>query len=184
MDDRAVRLFRAQIKLLQRRLRYESPAVQGLSRSALQVLAVVARVADGAQPRQVGEQLQMTSSNVAAALRELEAAEFIRRERDPEDARRVEVFVTENGHALLANLRGEKDTWLGQAVEAVLTEQEQRTLIEAGELLERLTRYESPSSITPPRSGGAQDREASSSVASDTPATPGMPSKPSESTTR
>jgi DNA-binding MarR family transcriptional regulator len=85
----------------------------------------------------------MTSSNVAAALRELETAELIRRQRDdPDDARRVRVFVTKHGAAAVADFRHERDTWLGRAVEAVLSDDEQRVLLAAGQLLQRLAEYE------------------------------------------
>jgi DNA-binding MarR family transcriptional regulator len=85
----------------------------------------------------------MTSSNVAAALRELEEAELIRRQRDdPDDARRVRIFVTEPGTSAIADFRHERDTWFGQAVEATLNDDEQRTLVAAGHLLQRLAEYE------------------------------------------
>jgi DNA-binding MarR family transcriptional regulator len=141
--DVEVREFRAQIRLLQRRLRLESLVVPGVSRSAFQVLGALTRLPGGSQPRQVADELRMTSSNVAAALRELEGAEFIRRQRDdPEDARRVRVFVTESGAAAVADFRHERDTWLGRAVEAVLSDDEQRALLAAGQLLQRVAEYE------------------------------------------
>jgi DNA-binding MarR family transcriptional regulator len=90
----------------------------------------------------VADELQMTSSNVAAALRELDAAGFIRRERDAADARRVRLFVTERAAALVAAVRSERDTWLGRAVESLLDEKEQRLLVRAGALMERLAAFE------------------------------------------
>jgi DNA-binding MarR family transcriptional regulator len=141
MHDDAVSLFRLQMKALQRRLRQEVPPLQGLSRSALQVLAAVART-PRISPRDVAAELQMTSSNVAAALREVEAGGFLARHKDSDDARRVRLSLTGTGAAAVARMRNERDTWLGRAVDAVLTDDEQRTLIEAGRLLERLSRFE------------------------------------------
>jgi DNA-binding MarR family transcriptional regulator len=140
MRDDAVRTFRRQVKALQRRLRQEVPP-RGLSRSALQVLAAVAR-APGASPGEVAAELQMTSSNVAAALREAEAAGFVERRKHPEDARRARLTATPAGAEVVAELRNERDTWLGRAVDAVLTAEEQRVLVEAGRLMERLAGYE------------------------------------------
>jgi DNA-binding MarR family transcriptional regulator len=143
MQDTEVSEFRAQMRGLQRRLRHESPAVPGVSRSAFQVLGAVTRLPDRAQPSQIADEVRMTSSNVAAALRELEAAALISRQRDdPDDARRVRVFVTKAGAEAMADFRHERDTWLGRAVEAVLNDEEQRTLVEAGQLLQRLAEYE------------------------------------------
>lgn len=141
MDDQDIKRLRSQLKLLERRLRAESPPMEGLSRSAMRVLIVAARSAGGAQPRRLADELQMTSSNVAAALRELDGGGFIRREKQVGDPRRVDVFVTETGRGLVENFRSERNTWLGQAVEAVLDEQEQRALSAAGELLGRLAAY-------------------------------------------
>ena len=69
VEDNAVRQLRRQMTLLQRRLRHELSPRHGLSRSALKVLSAIARTPD-VSPRDVSDELQMTSSNVAAALRE------------------------------------------------------------------------------------------------------------------
>jgi DNA-binding MarR family transcriptional regulator len=146
VEDEDVRTVRTQMRLLQRRLRRELPPVAGLSRTAMQVLGALGRMPDGSQPAHVAGELRMTSSNVAAALRELEPAGFIRREKDPEDARRARLFVTEEGTAAVAHFRHERDTWFGRAVEALLSEDEQQTLVAAGQLLQRLAEYEPPDS--------------------------------------
>ncbi|MEW1862244.1 MULTISPECIES: MarR family transcriptional regulator [unclassified Streptomyces] len=153
MEDREVLRLRAQFKQLQRRLRREAGPTHGVSRTARQVLAAAERLG-GAQPRGLAEELQMTSSNVAAALRELEGAGFVRRSRDEEDARRVLVAVTPAGSAAVADARSQRDTWLGRAVEALLDPEEQRVLVAAGELLERLAEFELPEGATPGRAAG------------------------------
>src|SRR5689334_14960780 len=109
MDDQDVLLLRAQMRLLQRRLRREVVPAHGVSRTALQVLAAADRLPEP-QPRRLAEELQMTSSNVAAALRELEGARFVRRSRDADDARRVLVAVTAAGRAAVADARSQRDT--------------------------------------------------------------------------
>jgi DNA-binding MarR family transcriptional regulator len=107
----------------------------------MRVLSAVTRFG-GAQPGQVGEELGMTSSNVAAALRELDAGGLIRRERDTVDSRRVRVLVTPAGEAAVAGFRTERDSWLGRAIEATLSDDEQALLVAAGRLIERLTEFE------------------------------------------
>src|ERR1700761_1394024 len=142
MRDERVVVFQAQLSMLQRRLRSELSAVQALSRTLLRVLAAIERLADGATPSRVAEELQMTSSNVAAALRELEADGSIRRRRDPDDARRVLLFLTDRGSAVVAAFRVDRDTWLGRAVGSTLTRREQEELFAAGRLLQRLAEYD------------------------------------------
>ena len=144
MQDDEVARFRAQMRMLQRRLRSELPPVPGMTRTLLQVLRAIGRLADGSQPSQVAESLQMTSSNVAASLRELETAGLIRRQKDATDARRTLLFVTQRGAALMADFSRERDTWLGKAMAATLSEEEKQQLFAAGRLLQRLAEYEPP----------------------------------------
>jgi DNA-binding MarR family transcriptional regulator len=142
MRDERIVVLQTQLSMLQRRLRSELTAVQGLSRTLLRVLGAIERLADGATPSRVAEDLQMTSSNVAAALRELEAGGSIRRRRDPDDARRVLLFLTDRGSAVVAQFRAERDTWFGRAVGSALTRREQQELFAAGRLLQRLAEYD------------------------------------------
>lgn len=144
-----MRRFRAQMKLLQRRLRSEALPVQGVSRTAFQVIGAVLRLPDAPRPRQIADELRMTSSNVAAALRELEEAGYVLRRRDSTDARRVSVLVTDLGRSAVAGVRSERDTWLGGAVETLLSQDEQRTLLAAGALMQRLAESESESEPEP-----------------------------------
>ena len=141
MNDEEVRRFRKQMRLLQRRLRQELSPVAGLSRGELRVLGVIARTTD-ITPREVADELRMTSSNVAAALRDLEAAELLSRERDPADGRRVQLSLTSQGDELVAGFRHERDTWLGRAIATQLTAEESACLARAGELMDRLSRFE------------------------------------------
>jgi DNA-binding MarR family transcriptional regulator len=141
MNEEAVRRFRAQSKLLQRRLRQEVQPVHGLSRSALQVLGLVSR-SPGLTPGDLADRQQMTSSNVAATLRELEAAGLVVRARDATDGRRVNVSITAAGEDVVAGYRSERDSWLGRAIQAQLTEAEFEVLMHAGDLIERLARFE------------------------------------------
>jgi len=129
------------MRTLGRRLRRELPPVRGVSRSAVQVLRVVSRGPEPS-PGDVAERLRMTSSNVAAALRELESAGLLRRVRDPEDGRRVQLSLTSAGAEAVSCVHAERDTWLGRAIAATLSDGELRTLLAAGELMQRLAEYE------------------------------------------
>jgi DNA-binding MarR family transcriptional regulator len=141
MEDDELRRFRTQMRMLGRRLRRELPPVRGVSRSAVQVLRIVARAPE-LSPSDVAERLRMTSSNVAAALRELETAGLVGRGRDPEDGRRVRLSITDAGAEAVACVHAERDTWLGRATEALLTADEQLALLGAGALMQRLAEYE------------------------------------------
>ena len=129
------------MRMLGRRLRRELPPVEGVSRSAVQVLRIVSRGPEPS-PGDVAQRLRMTSSNVAAALRELESAGLVRRVRDPQDGRRVQLLLTARGADAVSCVHAERDTWFGRAIEAVLDEEELRTLLHAGDLMQRRAEYE------------------------------------------
>ena len=146
MLDKDIERLRGQLKLLQRRMRHEALPVTGLSLTATRVLGAAARAAEHAQPGDLAAHLQMTASNVAAALRELEAGGLVTRARDAHDARKVRVVLTEQGQSVVAASRRERDSWLGQAIETLLDPEEQELLRKAGTLLERVAAYEPPES--------------------------------------
>jgi DNA-binding MarR family transcriptional regulator len=141
MEDADIERLRNQLKLLQRRLRREGLPAEGVSRSAVSVLAAVTVAAGDVNPRKLATRLEMTSSNVAAALRELETAGLVIRAKDPLDGRKVRIQVTKRGRAVNARRRSERHSWFGRAILAQLDEREQQLLRTAGELIERIAGY-------------------------------------------
>jgi DNA-binding MarR family transcriptional regulator len=131
-----------QIKLLNRRLRREQPGVEGLPTAALVVLTLAARAESPQRPGQLAEELQMTSPNMAAALRTLEESGMISRQPDPTDGRKVFVQVTERGRDVVDQTSSSRHAWLRDAVEEVLSDRERRLLFQAGELIERIADYD------------------------------------------
>ena len=87
----------------------------------------------------------MTSSNVAASLRELEKADLVIKSKQAGDARRALLSISPTGTKLSNKLRSERDSWLGQAINHELDETEQAQLLAAGLLIERLAAFENDS---------------------------------------
>jgi DNA-binding MarR family transcriptional regulator len=142
VDEFEVLRLQAQLQRLHRRLRREAPAMPGVSRSAVRVLGVVARSDEPAvQPGDIGAELDMATSNVAAALRELDAAGYVHRERDARDRRRTFVSLTPAGVDAVAAQRSVRAGWLHTAISAELTAEEQALLRAAGELVERVAEH-------------------------------------------
>lgn len=139
-----MRALRAAFKMVQRRLRREVLSTHGLSRTALQVFSALFR-SGGGTPSGLASELRMTSSNVAAALRELESAGHIDRRPDPDDGRRARIALTASGQRAVQDIRAERDTWLGRAIAAELDETEQELLARAGRLLVRVASHEDDS---------------------------------------
>jgi DNA-binding MarR family transcriptional regulator len=147
-DDEVDRL-RNQLKALHRRMRREQPAVEGLSATALEVLIAIDGAGAPVRPGQLGSELQMTSPNVAAALRSLEALSLVRRRQDPTDGRKAFVGMTARGRKVMAGSRMSWRSWLREAIDGALTDSERRLLFETGNLLQRLADYDP--AAPPPR---------------------------------
>jgi DNA-binding MarR family transcriptional regulator len=72
-------------------------------------------------------------STVAA----LEEMGMVEREPHPTDGRQVNIALTAKGASVRKTAGDAKRTWLAQAI-ALLDEEEQQTLFEAGEIIKRL----------------------------------------------
>ncbi|HJQ46299.1 MAG TPA: MarR family transcriptional regulator [Amycolatopsis sp.] len=138
MREEDVYLLQKQLKKLYRRLRQEEPVVDGLPLTALQILVAVERAGTEVRPGELAAELQMKSSNVAAALRSLEDQGLADRRTDPEDGRKAFVGLTERGRRLIADFRRTRHAWIQRAVDDLLTPDEQQLLLDAGNLMERL----------------------------------------------
>jgi DNA-binding MarR family transcriptional regulator len=141
MKDNDLNRLLGQLRALQRRQRRERPPIEGLSRSAVRVLGAVARSDGGAQPTQIGVELVMTSSNVAAGLRELTREGLVSRLADEADTRRVNITLTPAGERVVADNRATRDIWLIEAMRDLLTNEEEDVLLAAGATLERLANH-------------------------------------------
>jgi DNA-binding MarR family transcriptional regulator len=142
-----------QVKLLNRRLRREQSAVEGLSTAALVVLTAAARADTPQRPGQLATELQMTTPNMAAALRVLEEGGMITRQPDPGDGRKVFVHVTKSGRDIVGRTSASRHAWLREAVEEALTDRERRVLFQAGDLIERIADHEANPRLSGSRAG-------------------------------
>lgn len=138
MREDEIDLFRNQVKALYQRMRREQPAIDGMSRTALQVLTAADSARTPMRPGQLAAQLQMTSPNMAAALRALEVHELVRSEPDPADKRQKFIKVTARGHRVVLENRDSRHAWLRDAIDRTLTKRERALLFEAGEIMQRL----------------------------------------------
>lgn len=150
MDETRIAELQAHLRRLHKRSMRSVPPLEGVSRSAARVLRVVARTCgdEGMRPGQIAEALGMTTSNVAAALRELEDAGYIARRREAGDARRIAVVLTAHGSEVVAAHRALRVDGLREAVEGALTPDEQARLAAVIPLIGRVAAYESGVHIT------------------------------------
>jgi DNA-binding MarR family transcriptional regulator len=153
MRETEVRRLQEQLKSFQRRQRRDWNSPGGLTQTAARVVGAIARLPDACSPGMISDDLGLTSSNVAAVLRELATRDLITRSKDAGDTRRTNIHFTTAGEALVKSSRNERDGWLSQAIDALLDADQQALLLEAGVLLERLSRFDGkagpPDSVAP-----------------------------------
>ena len=78
--------------------------------------------------------------SMAQTLAELETGGLIERRPDPADRRSSQIELTAEGRDRVLEGRGRREDWLAAAIAAELNPEEQRTLLAAVPLLQRLTR--------------------------------------------
>ena len=79
--------------------------------------------------------------SMAQTLAELETAGLIERRPDPADRRSSQIELTAEGRNRVLEGRGRREDWLAAAIVAELSLEEQRTLLAAVPLLQRLTQH-------------------------------------------
>jgi DNA-binding MarR family transcriptional regulator len=136
--DDEVFLLRKQIKMINRRLQREIPQIGGLSLTAIQLLLALDRAGQPLRPGKLAKDLEMSQSNVATALRALEASDRVHLNADPDDGRKSFVHLTKRAAGEVKSFRQAYNSWFRAVVEEVLNEREQRLLVEAGALMERI----------------------------------------------
>lgn len=144
-----MRRFQRQLKLLYRRVQRERPATEGRPLTELQMLAALDRAREPLRPSELADELDMARSNVASALRSLEADGLIARRGDPTDGRKAFITISDAGSRVVAVARRGWLAWLQHAIDDELTAEEQRILLRAADLMRRLS--ELPESAALPR---------------------------------
>ena len=86
-----------------------------------------------------GERVRPQS--MAQTLAELETAGLIERRPDPADRRSSRIELTEEGRNRVLEGRGRREDWLAAAIAAELSPSEQRALLAAVPLLQRLSQH-------------------------------------------
>jgi DNA-binding MarR family transcriptional regulator len=142
LRDEDVFRLRRQIRALNHRLQQEQPAVEGLSPTMLRILVTAERAASPLRPSELGAELRIKDSNVASSLRALEVLDLVVLRADPADGRKAFVHLTDRAARFVASVRQSYNAWFREAIGSLLTQQEQRVLEQAGEIMQRLADHE------------------------------------------
>lgn len=119
-----------------RQLRRHRPD-HGLTLSQMQVLAEVTRTG-AATPAELAARMQIRVQSLTDSINGLAAAGLVSRRADDGDRRRQLVELTDEGSALLAADRAERDAWLDTAMRQNLTELEFGLLLLVAPVLRKL----------------------------------------------
>jgi DNA-binding MarR family transcriptional regulator len=129
--------LRVSVGLLRRRIR-QLKAAEG--EVTLPESAALARLDRGgpATSSELARLEQISPQSMGATLGGLEARGLVARRSDPNDGRRAVLYLTPAGQAVLRDRRNESTQRIAQALAAGFTAAEQRQLLAAARLLERL----------------------------------------------
>jgi DNA-binding MarR family transcriptional regulator len=129
--------LRVSVGLLRRRIR-QLKAAEG--EVTLPESAALARLDRGgpATSSELARLEQISPQSMGATLAGLEARGLVARRPDPNDGRRAVLYLTPAGQAVLRDRRNESTQRIAQALAAGFTAAEQRQLLAAARLLERL----------------------------------------------
>jgi len=119
-----------------RQLRRHRPD-HGLTLSQMQVLAEVTRTG-AATPAELAARMQVRVQSLTDSINGLAAAGLVSRRADDGDRRRQLVELTDEGSALLATDRAERDAWLDTSMRENLTELEFGLLMLVAPVLRKL----------------------------------------------
>jgi DNA-binding MarR family transcriptional regulator len=129
--------LRVSVGLLRRRIR-QRKAAQG--EVTLPESAALARLDRGgpATSSELARLEQISPQSMGTTLGGLEARGLVARRPDPSDGRRAVLYLTPAGQAVLRDRRNESTQRIAQVLAAGFTAAEQRQLLAAARLLERL----------------------------------------------
>ncbi len=129
--------LRVSLGLLRRRIR-QLKAAEG--EVTLPESAALARLDRGgpATSSELARLEQISPQSMGATLGGLEARGLVARRPDPNDGRRAVLYLTPAGQAVLRDRRNENTQRIARALAAGFTAAEQRQLLAAARLLERL----------------------------------------------
>lgn len=121
---------------LNRRLRAEA---QQSEYTSSQVNVIRRLMTTGpATPSELARAEGVRQQSMSATVAALEAEGTVARRPDPDDRRAARVFMTPEGERAVLEGRAAKQSWLIRTMAARLTTDEQRTLLEAANLMERM----------------------------------------------
>jgi DNA-binding MarR family transcriptional regulator len=128
--------LRESVMAVARQLRRHRPD-HGLTLSQMQVLAEVTRTG-AATPADLAARMQVRVQSLTDSINGLVAAGLVSRRADDGDRRRQLVELTDEGSALLAADRAERDAWLDTSMRENLTELEFGLLMLVAPVLRKL----------------------------------------------
>lgn len=128
--------LRESVMAVARQLRRHRPD-HGLTLSQMQVLAEVTRTG-AATPAELAARMQVRVQSLTDSINGLAAAGLVTRRADDGDRRRQLVELTDEGSALLAADRAERDAWLDSSMRQNLTELEFGLLLLVAPVLRKL----------------------------------------------
>jgi len=133
--------IRTLITKMNRRLRKQMNAVDGLSITEIDTLSFLAH--NGSlSPTKLAELLKVKGQSMSEVLIRLQKREMIEKNPSRTDKRKFDISLTLHGRQIVEQTRAERDEWLTKAIEFHLSSKEKAVLGEAIKLLERISDFQ------------------------------------------
>jgi DNA-binding MarR family transcriptional regulator len=130
-------LLRESVSGLHKRLRKQSPAVKSYSMTETETIGHLFR-----NPRLLPTELaaltRVKTQSMSQILKKLEEETIIKRTPSKDDKRKVYISLTSSGKKIVMKTRYERDEWLKNAIEEILSEKERQLLTKALPILNKL----------------------------------------------
>jgi DNA-binding MarR family transcriptional regulator len=126
---------------LVRKLRRFSPADGLLSQTERSVMVLLEQ--QGAMlAAELAVVERITPQSMGQVINKLDGLGFIEKQKSPDDKRKIFISLSEKGKEMIARVRNERTEWLGRAIAATCTPQEQEALLQALVPLAKLIEFE------------------------------------------
>ncbi len=128
--------LRSAVSNLHKGLRKRSDSVKDYSMTEIETIAHLSRSSQ--LPTELAALTRITTQSMSQILKKLEGQGIIKRTPAKDDKRKVYISLTASGRKLVEKTRYDRDEWLKNAIEKVLTDKERDLLVKVLPLLCKL----------------------------------------------
>lgn len=137
MSDKYISELRSSISQLHKLMRKSAHEVESFNLTELETFVLIFRN-PGILSSRLAEALHITNQSMSQILGKFDEIGAIKRTVSEQDKRKMQITLTEKGHQMVEQTRIERDKWLQDRIEKLLTTEEIELLRNAVPVLQKL----------------------------------------------